>query len=133
MVDQTILLLEKRIAEAENLTDKQKGLLLLKLISTIRENCKCGDVTYGVSETNKKIRCRRNAEMAAEFKDILEDLMLKANGGNRGQSSQTVEQWSENMSDGNYNLLTEYEKQQLIRSIYYDKLNRSRFMHTRNE
>lgn len=71
--------------------------------------------------------------MAAEFKDILEDLMLKANGGNRGQSSQTVEQWSENMSDGNYNLLTEYERQQLVRSIYYDKLNRSRFMHTRNE
>lgn len=58
MVDQTILLLEKRIAEAENLTDKQKGLLLLKLISTIRENCKCGDVTYGVSETNKKIQMR---------------------------------------------------------------------------
>lgn len=58
MVDQTILLLEKRITEAENLTDKQKGLLLLKLISTVRESCKCGDVTCGVSETNKKIQMR---------------------------------------------------------------------------
>lgn len=56
MSTQIITLLEKRITEAENLTDKQKGLLLLKLISTIRENCKCGDVTYGVSETNKKFQ-----------------------------------------------------------------------------
>lgn len=66
--------------------------------------------------------------MDSTFKNVLEDTILKATGGNRSRTTQTVEAWRENY-EGNFNIETEYERQQFSRHIYTVKIRQVRKIH----
>ena len=68
--------------------------------------------------------------MNSTFKTVLEDIILKATGGNRGRTTQTIESWREGTYEDNFNIETEYERQQLIRQVYTIKMRQARKIHT---
>lgn len=74
--------------------------------------------------------------MGTTFKSVLEDTILKATGGNRGQTMSTVEAWTQNAYEDNYEenfdtavIKTEYERQQLTRHVYTIKMRTARKIH----
>lgn len=66
------------------------------------------------------------------FKAVLEDVLLKVKGGNRGAVTQTIEAWTQNACDDNLStaIETEYGKQQLARQIYTVKMQQARKKHS---
>lgn len=66
--------------------------------------------------------------MNSTFKAVLEDTILKATGGNRGKTTQTIESWSQNICDENTDITDEYEKQ-LARNSYIAKMQEIRRLH----
>ena len=66
--------------------------------------------------------------MNSTFKAVIEDTILKATGGNRGKTTQTIESWSQNICDENTDITDEYEKQ-LARNSYIAKMQEIRRLH----
>ena len=68
--------------------------------------------------------------MDGTFKSVLEDVMLKAMGGNRSRTTQTVEAWGENTYEENFDIIkTEYEKHWIARYAHTMKMRQARKIH----
>lgn len=74
--------------------------------------------------------------MGTTFKSVLEDTLMRATGGNRGQTTQAIEAWTQNTYEVNDEenfdttaIKTAYERQQFTRHVYTIKMRQARKIH----